>query len=284
MLLRNPRLTLQRHEQTWKAVKRVLAKPNKRQKLASATLYDARTQSVESANTVVEALRQLAGMSNWAQLSKDEFSFLASQMSEIFKARDDARSSANKQSQKSKMLEACIDLLKDNQDSLKQKYWTGCDMEVMRCKVADVKVGMSSLVDGLRRGYLDSYASIHDNVDHSLLAIGSRLREMIEREAKGLQRGVHAALRDAAGGFHESGFGVAEVVDRSLSLIVWHSKRDESAMPRSSSAHLANLERPQSRTRAASEEGVRLRAMQLEALRLLLLVRRIFMIILGDLK
>lgn len=48
-------------------------------------------------------------------------------------------------------------------------------MEVVRRKVAEARDKKNYLVDGLRRGTFESYASVRQNVDQSLLALGSRL-------------------------------------------------------------------------------------------------------------
>lgn len=63
---------------------------------------------------------------------------------------------------------------------------------------------------------------------------------MFNREAKALQQGMHDALRDAAGGFQQSFVDAPVVVDRTLILIVGHSKQDKLARLASSSAHFAN--------------------------------------------
>lgn len=121
--------------------------------------------------------------------------------------------------------------------------------------VADAKGKMNSLVDGLRRDIFDSYASIRHNVDQSLLAVGSCLRKMVDRETKELQRRVHFALSNAVNGGQELFVYAHEVVHRSLSPIEWYPKRDESPRPGSSSAHSANRGQRQSRARIAPDSG-----------------------------
>lgn len=59
-------------------------------------------------------------------------------------------------------------------------------------------------------------------------------------ETKTLQQCVHDALREKADGVQNSFFDAVEVVDRSLSLIVGQSRRDESAEPGSPSSYSAN--------------------------------------------
>lgn len=63
---------------------------------------------------------------------------------------------------------------------------------------------------------------------------------MYTRKAKALQHGV-------------SFVGAVEVVDRSLSLIVEHLKCDESARPRSSSAHSTNRGKRHSKARVSCD-------------------------------
>lgn len=56
---------------------------------------------------------------------------------------------------------------------------------------------------------------------------------------------MHDAIRDAASCGLVSFVDAPAVVDRSLSLIVEHSKSDESARPESLSTHSANREQRQ---------------------------------------
>lgn len=91
------------------------------------------------------------------------------------KKRNDTIGSPNLRCQKSRMTEACIDLLKIELDSLAQKQSAGGEMEVVHCKAADAKGEVNSLVYGLRRGTFSLYANIRQNVDQSLSAVGSRL-------------------------------------------------------------------------------------------------------------
>lgn len=122
-------------------------------------------------------------------------------MSEIVKARDVATSLVSKQNRKLKMLGARTDLVKDKVDFLKTKVSTECNMEVVRRKVAGAKSEMNNLGNGLHSGTSDSCGSIRHIVGRSLLAVGSHLRNIIDREAKELLWGVHAASLDAAGRF-----------------------------------------------------------------------------------
>lgn len=77
-------------------------------------------------------------------------------MVENVKARADATRSVNEQSRGSRMLEGRSDLNNDELDSLDRKESYGCVMEIVRCKVADTKGKMISLVNGLLQGTLDS--------------------------------------------------------------------------------------------------------------------------------
>lgn len=74
----------------------------------------------------------------------------------------------------------------------------------MGCKVVDAKGEVKNLVERLWKDTFDSYTSLRHNVDQTLIAVDSRLRELIGHEAKELQRGVCVALRDAANGVQES--------------------------------------------------------------------------------
>lgn len=81
---------------------------------------------------------------------------------------------------------------------LKRKKAIGCDMDIIGRKVVDVKSKVNRLVDELRHNTLESYANVQQNIDRTLSAVGSRLRDMIDRESQGWQRSVHTALGDAA--------------------------------------------------------------------------------------
>lgn len=108
-------------------------------------------------------------------------------MDEIFKSHDYVNSSATKKSRQSRFLDARIDLLKDELDSIKWKKSTGCNMKVMRRKSANANGKLNSLVDDLRRDIYYLYARLRHSVDQSSLAVGSHLRETTVCQAKGLQ-------------------------------------------------------------------------------------------------
>lgn len=74
-------------------------------------------------------------------------------------------------------------------------------MEIVGREVADAIGKLNELVDRLRRDSFDSYTSMQHNVDQTLPVVGSRLMELIDREAHEFQRTVHTALCDAAGMF-----------------------------------------------------------------------------------
>lgn len=67
-----------------------------------------------------------------------------------------------------------------------------------------------------------------------------------------MQLVVNDVLCQAAHAVQQSFFEVPVVTDGSLSFVVEHLERDESARSWSPSAHYANLEQRQSRIRAAS--------------------------------
>lgn len=53
---------------------------------------------------------------------------------------------------------------------------------------------MNDLVDGLGRGTFESFAIIRHNVDQLLMEISNRLKEIFDREAAALQKGVCDAM------------------------------------------------------------------------------------------
>lgn len=114
-------------------------------------------------------------------------------------------------------------------------------MEVVSHKVADDKGKINNYVDGKRQDTFDSYASFQHSIDQTLLAVGSRLREPNDHEAKKLQRTAHAALRKVASYVEESYVSVSKGVDKSFRLTVGHARNDESARLESSTTHLAIL-------------------------------------------
>lgn len=124
-------------------------------------------------------------------------------------------------------------------------------MNIVGCRAAVFRGEVNSLVEGLRRDTFRLYSYIRHSVDQTLLALGSRLRALIECEAKKLQWKAHAALRDAAGVVQVSFVGASEGVHRSLVLIVRHRRHDVSARPGSSTTYSVNCETRRDRTRAA---------------------------------
>lgn len=120
------------------------------------------------------------------------------------------------------MLEAGTTLLKDKLDVLKQKETTECNIEVVHRKLADAKDEANSLVDGLRRGTSRSIVKILHNVDQMSIAVSSRLRGLIDREAQEFQQSHHAALRNAEDDVRESFVGAPKVVNKTRNVIVGH--------------------------------------------------------------
>lgn len=82
------------------------------------------------------------------------------------------------------MLGLRTSLLKNALDALKREKSMWCDMEIVDCKVADVKSKVSSVVVGLRQDTFESYASIRNKVGQTLLVVGSRLMNLIDRKFK----------------------------------------------------------------------------------------------------
>lgn len=163
-------------------------------KLATASMDNAWKQSVEWDKTAEEAPRQLMEVSSLVQFLDGEQSLLKTQMSECCKTVDDAASSVTKQRRHSRMLEACIDLLKDKPNLIKRKDLTGCNMEVVCYKVAATKGGLKELAGGFCRDTAAACACIWHNVDQSLLVVSNRPNEMFDREEKVLQLVLHDAL------------------------------------------------------------------------------------------
>lgn len=90
-------------------------------------------------------------------------------MSEVAEADADATGSATEQSQQVRILEVCIDLLKNEPDSLNRKESIGCNTEFVSRKVADAVGDINNLAGGLRLDTFDCYASIQHNVDQPLV-------------------------------------------------------------------------------------------------------------------
>lgn len=161
-------------------------------------------------------------------------------MDEVVKVRDGAISSANEKGRDARMLESRISLLEEALDFLKRNESTGRDMEIVNRKLADAKNEVNNLVDGSHRDTFDSYTSIRHNVNQTLLSVGSRLRDLIDREGQELQWSVHATLRNAASGVQGSFVGAPAVGDRSPNLVYGHARPDELAKTGPSTTHSAN--------------------------------------------
>lgn len=63
---------------------------------------------------------------------------------------------------------------------------------------------INNLEDGLRHDTFEAYASIRRIVDQPLSLVGTRLQEVIDREAKELQGGFQESLSNAAGRVQQS--------------------------------------------------------------------------------
>lgn len=182
-----------------------------------------------------------------------EGKLLKLQMSEVVKVCNETISLAKGKERQAKMLESRFASLKAKLDLLKRKEMTGGDMKIVGRKVANVEGEVNQLVEVLHRGTFESYANIRHKVDQTKLAVGSRLIELIDRKAQGLQWSVHTAPCNAVGGVNESFAGVPKIVDRSLHSIVGHAVHDESAKLGLSSTHSSSRESLRSRIRAISD-------------------------------
>lgn len=71
-------------------------------------------------------------------------------------------------------------------------------MTVVSCKFVDAESDINGLVDGLRRGTYEPYASICHNVGQSLVRVSEHMKEMLDHEVMELQQSVHDAICRAA--------------------------------------------------------------------------------------
>lgn len=170
-------------------------------KLARKDFGESRKQSAGSAEAAEKSLLQLTKMSNRAQNLEIEVNSLNSLTCKVDKIRDDATWSANEKGREAKIVKSRISLLENELDFLKRKKPAACNKEVLGRMIADAKGEVNSLIDGLRRDTFNPYASIRHSVNQTLLAVGSRLGELTNRETQKLQRSVRLALCEAAGGF-----------------------------------------------------------------------------------
>lgn len=122
-------------------------------------------------------------------------------------------------------------------------------MEIVGRKATDAKDKVNNLLDRLGQETFGSYSSIRNNVDQSLFAVASCLKDLIDREPQELQQSVHIALRNAASSVQKWSVNAAGVAGRRLSLIVGHARPDELAKPGSSTTHLASRESGRSQAR-----------------------------------
>lgn len=86
-----------------------------------------------------EASCQLSDVTIKAERLQSEARSLRSQMDKCIKTRDDTTNLTNKRSRRANMLRARISSLSDKLNSLKRKDLTGCNMEIVHCKVASPK-------------------------------------------------------------------------------------------------------------------------------------------------
>lgn len=108
-------------------------------------------------------------------------------MDEVVNVRNDGISSESEKELEARTLKLRASLLKDKPVALKRKKSAGCNMEIVGRKVADIKSKVNNLANGLRRTNSESFASIRHNVDQKLLAVGSRPKTLLDREAQELQ-------------------------------------------------------------------------------------------------
>lgn len=110
--------------------------------------------------------------------------------------------------------------------------WLRYENCFLSCKIAEARIDVNSLVDELRRRTFESYASKRHNDDPPLKKVYKCPKGMLVCKATALQKSVKDEICGVVGGLHQSFFSLSEVIDRNLSFIAVHTKRDESAKPK----------------------------------------------------
>lgn len=88
---------------------------------------------------------------------------------------------------------------------------------------------MNSSVDRLRWGIYKLDASVRQNVDQMLVEASRRIKKMFVCEAMASLQGVQDHFCNAAGDVQKPSSRASAVVNKSLRLIVGHSKHDKVA-------------------------------------------------------
>lgn len=108
---------------------------------------------------------------------------MLSRLSVVSKDRYKAANAAGEKSCQARMLVSRIGLLMDELNLLKRKETSGCGMDIVVCKFVDAKGEVNKFFDGLCHNTFASYANIRQNIDQTLLAVRSRLKDLIDRDA-----------------------------------------------------------------------------------------------------
>lgn len=109
---------------------------------------------------------------------------------------------------------------------LERNESTSCNVAVVSCKVEDAESSVNGLLDILRRGTFEPYASSRHNVDRLLVKLSNHMKEMFDCEAIALQQGVRDDTRGAGRDVQRTFVGAPEFINKSLTFIVGQSKRD----------------------------------------------------------
>lgn len=96
---------------------------------------------------------------------------------------------------------------------------TNCDPKVMTQKLADVKDNIFGVVTGLHQEAVSSYNSTRRGVNGVLVEVSRCLKEAFDRETRGLQKSVCAAVRGIAEGTRGSFTKALIVIDKRLGVI-----------------------------------------------------------------
>lgn len=222
--------------------------------MPSAYPNDALKLFLEWPKAAKEPSHKLTEISRHALLFDSEVSF-STQMSKCIRLQDDTIRSTTRQFRQTRMPDARVSFLADELDLLKRKVSTGCDMVVVRRKVADAKGDIKKLGDGLCRYTFDSYVSSLHNIDQSFITVSYRVRRCLivrRRRYSSVCMMLFAMLLVV----FKSCLSLLLLQKRSLNLTVRRSKRDDSTRLGLWSAHTAKSGQQQSQTRAVSDSEI----------------------------
>lgn len=145
-----------------------------------------------------DALRRLTKTAKHDVPLEGEAVVLASHLSKISKARDAAVSGSDDRLRDVRALEARVRMLCAEQDLLKRRGLTNCDLEVITCRVTDAQGDTTNLETGPHWSTLSLYEFICRNVEGVLVEAGKRPRKVFDRVACNFRQGVCKTIRAAA--------------------------------------------------------------------------------------